>query len=469
MRTVGKITKTQSPEEFLLEQMRKILKNYGVQIVEQTRYTLTVVDPKNQRSERIKHLLEDFPDLKPSRFEARTGNPRDVIVNDMITIKFKNKDTYLSKSFRGTKRTISTESIQCWYLALFNYTDKKNIDIEVLPILKQYVDTPLITESDVLSFIEDPLNKSWIRVFKNTARVLIKQFKQREGLTFHRASEDINQIFSAFKQVNSVFRKFDNINKWSPADIYIFGPNYKESIEKLSEAQNFTELNSLMKDFFLQGTIVGVSLKKTNSPKINTYNLGNLVVEKLFYRYVGSKIITSENIFKSKSCYLYGQQKGKKKIYTIELRNDRDAIGHWMGELVGVVAMDGKIGGTLINKRVLRKYVLPSLLIPVNSYAQILKKSVPEAIKQFLSLCEKMNVNITLDDMIQFIRTYPPTNRSYPSGFVYWLYSKYLGMYFIYILEKVSSQTKDSIITDLINYSRAITPDSIPFLKTEVN
>ena len=122
------------------------------------------------------------------------------------------------------------------------------------------------------------LSDDWHESCVKGANELWKKFSElkNKGVKFHRGGAEVKYIEDAFKRVKKEEKVRIDINKWSPADIYVTTKNYKHKC--LDEENTLRGLNQCMMHRLIgegQGPIMfGVSLKKiTGKAKLSTKNV----------------------------------------------------------------------------------------------------------------------------------------------------------------------------------------------------
>ena len=98
----------------------------------------------------------------------------------------------------------------------------------------------------------------------------------------------MNNIDILFKYANNNDKKFGDINKWSPADIYFVSDDAKKEVQEvLNEAKSnksytFLQLNNLCNGLIKSGELLPLSLKKVENrePHIVKYNFNRSREEK---------------------------------------------------------------------------------------------------------------------------------------------------------------------------------------------
>ena len=104
----------------------------------------------------------------------------------------------------------------------------------------------------------------------------------------------MDNIDNLFKYANKNDKKFGDINKWSPADIYFVSDAAREEVQEqtdeanINESYTFLQLNRLCNNLIKRGELLPLSLKKVidGSPVIVKYNFNRSADEKLFSQMV---------------------------------------------------------------------------------------------------------------------------------------------------------------------------------------
>jgi hypothetical protein len=92
-----------------------------------------------------------------------------------------------------------------------------------------------------------------------------------KDIIYYRADNTGNNIMTKigklFSYANKREKFFGDINKWSPADIYLASVKADKEIEKqlkiAEKAYNFSQLNDCINDLIDKGELIGISLKKS--------------------------------------------------------------------------------------------------------------------------------------------------------------------------------------------------------------
>lgn len=157
----------------------------------------------------------------------------------------------------GTANTRATESAQCAYLqAIWDDMNTKFSPEDIAQaFLKCKVDA---TIDEVLLSDED-----WITSSIKVARSLHKAL-QKKTYVFHRGSAWVEALEAKFKELNRIEKAFSNVNKWTPADIWLISTDVQNKYD-IDGAKSIQYLNNELLKAFAERDIVGVSLKKVGN------------------------------------------------------------------------------------------------------------------------------------------------------------------------------------------------------------
>lgn len=194
--------------------------------------------------------------------------------------------------------TKAFESAQALFCAIADYLGsvkvKKVLNYETYPSYSIFKSsntklirdayTKIKTTGVSLDLIEKILNKDvdWYKSSINVAVKLIEEIEKidrdfakikRPGWTdfyYYRGAQGGKEVMENIEKLFSIANKkeklFGDINKWSPADIYLaskFAENkIKQVVDKLPLGFNFVNLNQLINSLIDSGDLLGVSLKK---------------------------------------------------------------------------------------------------------------------------------------------------------------------------------------------------------------
>ena len=274
------------------------------------------------------------------------------------------------------------------------------------------------------------------------AEVLYNEFG-RIQYQFHRGSAWVNALESVFKKLNAKEQVFSNLNKWSPADIYLIS-DIGARID-FSCIENITDLNKVLLDAFKTRDILGVSLKLLkSSAKISYHNIGETHPIIKF----GGVSLGQSGFFCSKDVIVYFGDSEK-----IQFRTFPETF---QGEIKGKNASHGKIGfGPL--SRILMDCQAPIILTPQTLKNQINENNPILFHKMFEVYCEHSNEKnqLTLDNFIA-------TCKSKGGA---WMYSKFFGLHLVNSI--LRSASADEFVSRCICYASSCGLMSAPFVKLQ--
>ena len=341
-----------------------------------------------------------------------------------------------SGSGGGAVNTAIAESSQCLFNSLAykvkgGEITEDDITDENLSKAYSFCDVTNSLE-EIKSFSQD---KSWLNTFITSANLLIKTFTGG-NYQFHRGSKFVENIYNAYKigaKQQSISMQSD---KWNPADIWLVDT----SILNHQFPTNLEELNADILNFFTEGTLIGVSLKKTSSSaKITFENVDKENLIKHTITQIDSKITN----------------KGGQIIYNsgkIYFRTYNFAT-NFAGEILGKTAAHGKIGMGPINDILKQNNFNP--LLPSKD-VKLLFDNRDE--KVFESLYNNFVVVEGDTNKDQFIESMQEKNIDY-------LVSKFLSLQLLSMLKKSSEEKSNEVLSDMLRYASSSTKISSAFAK----
>ena len=259
---------------------------------------------------------------------------------------------YLGKPIIGNKRPPNYPAFQREYGS-------------VISRVKSKVKTGSVTQKNIDDFLTK--NKDWYDSSINIANELFRATKTISRKTFNRikppgislfyvrgdkTSRDVmSDVATIWKYTNDYVKRknkdstqndltFNDLNKWSPADIYLVSQRGKmvmrqlasgsvisrgvkigkTKIDSLTNMQSFAVLNALMKQMIKDGDLLPLSLKKApdqKSVRIKTINFFENDVSKTLaknnIKYHGYIFSQTKDVFNSKDIYIKVTS-GKPKI-----------------------------------------------------------------------------------------------------------------------------------------------------------
>ena len=283
-----------------------------------------------------KVVLEKTPELV--KYVKEGGQPRGykfktVDGQDMTFTKLQKTDEFgggSRGSGGGSDSTRATESAQCVYLKAIWDDATTDFSPEVIRTAFQLVQTDA-TLKEVTDIPDE-----WVHSSRKTAEVLKKALGRRTGYEFHRGSSFVDKIEGKFKELNRKEKAFNNLNKWSPADIYIVDPTRITEYD-IDGAQSIDYLNNEMRRAYKARDIIGVSLKKVeNKPRIVQVNYKKPFEPPTFDKITYGK----RGFFKAKDGYIFFDKGGEIQFRTYPT---------FQCEIIGKTAKHGKVSEGMIS------------------------------------------------------------------------------------------------------------------------
>lgn len=357
----------------------------------------------------------------------------------------------------GSDITELVESAQCLYCALVFYVFKR-------PLKPKDIITPAQFERakqyiDVSANFDDMVNKlpeDWIKSSILGANMLYSKYRGEQYI-FHRGSSKVDTIENAFKAINRKEAAFGDINKWSPADIYMITRNFK--VTKLNDEETLKGLNGTMMYMFLSKDCVGVSLKKME--RRAQYSEINLVESKGTtgaVSYVDMTIKANERstIYDSMDIYIkYGP--GSKERIQFRSFGTGEGLTGYQAEVKGETANQGKASLGPVSY-IFKQHC--NIILPKSSdIARKVRIDDESICKGIYDMAKDLGVNN--------LPPYDEHKVRYQQQELKWRYSKYLGLLILTHLDAQTSATKDKIVKDIYYYASSKSSFSAVYAKIE--
>ena len=357
-----------------------------------------------------------------------------------------------SGSGGGAEETARNESSQCLYAALAWYVYGKQIPenqkITKADFTKAYAKCS--TTETLESMIDLP--EDWHKSSIWGANKLYTLYKGKT-YTFHRGSNYVDKIENTFKRINKVEGAFGNLNKWSPADIYMITEKGKTAIDNdISKATNLGDLNKRMIKHYKSGDVVGVSLKKIGTSAVK-FSENNIEPNKADVTYQSTQVVaeSKKSLFESMDIYLV-HSKGK-----IQFRSfGGTVLSGWQGEGKGATANQGKISLGPLNF-ILKQNGVPTL--PIDSASKATSPS-NAYFKQFYDAAKFIQAKGLAKTQKAFEADWKVADKP-------WRYSKYLGILLAERIARLSVSKRHKLMTDIYLYSASKSNFAGPYAKIE--
>jgi len=348
----------------------------------------------------------------------------------------------------GAALTKLAESSQALYAALaFNVLGRKITNKDISKDNFQRAVGTAITDENFDKMINS-LPDDWVNSSIAGANALYQKYSNKGKFTFHRGSQLVNQIEGAFTAINREEKAFGNLNKWSPADIYMI--SNQGAIQQLTAEKTLKGLNSKMFELIKSNQVIGVSLKKItgNSGRITEKNFpGDGKIISASYRGTTTK-------FDSMDGYI---QWGKSTTEKIQFRSfgGETSLTGWQGEIKGASANQGKVSLGPINY-ILKRHGLQQLPTSLES-AKLAEANTDAHCKQIATMMRTYGL---IDDVDATAQTIKSKSNKYR-------YSKYLVMQLLLTVQNATPQIQNEVVIDLYSYASSQASFSAPYIKME--
>jgi len=337
----------------------------------------------------------------------------------------------------GARATAIGESAQCLYLAA--HRDYKSTDFTAQDLSDGFSNCACDVK---LEEIRKELSEDWVKSSITGAKLLKGKINPTKNYTYHRGSSWVTALETQWKVINKKENVFSNINKWSPADIWIvengLSPDW-------TQFKNYVQLNDYIEKMFNEKRIMGVSLKKVVGAT-GRYSVKNLTgAVKKTYAYKGYTF--GKTFFSSKDWYI--EYEGGK----IQMRTFGPVPSSWQGEIKGQFANQGKVGGGVL-QNILKRVTGETCTTP--NTVKVDKKHLEKLYKYFNELTnERMDYEKFVSEV---------SKKTVDSG-VQWFYSKYLGAEICSVIN--SYKNPNDVTTEIISYASSQSSLSGVYAKVE--
>lgn len=345
----------------------------------------------------------------------------------------------------GAALTKLSESAQCMYAALAWKTNGKisNADVTCENFNDKKVKDRTLTDENYKAMCND-LPDDWINSCLAGGKKLYDSYRSGD-YTFHRGSPMVNQIEGHFKRVKKLEGVRMDLNKWSPADIYLVRKDFK--IGCLAEEKTILGLNACMQRELTAGKLIGVSLKKiTGTANLKPMNQSGTKPE---VKYDGFEL--SETSMDGYLKVKVGSSAAK-----IQFRSfgGETSLTGWQGEVKGASANQGKISYGPINL-ILRNHGVTQ--IKANASADAKKNDDAVATRIAEGMIDLGTLKGKAKDHLTMIKS--KSNK--------WRYSKLQVVQLLSIINGLSPSKRHQVMEDLFLYASSQSQYSAPYMKME--
>ena len=367
----------------------------------------------------------------------------------------------------GAKATEMFESAACWVTAVRFSMGNKNLAKDwgcsncAFRDVADRVDTTATME-EVCSFLQK--SPKWLDTSIATANTLYQTYKGGDYY-FYRGKGIVEGIEEHFKGVNRTTKQdpedsgFSNINKWTPADIYLCDKSTESKmLTSLKEQKRFGTLNTTMEKYLDDEDLVGVSLKSLKPGSTGTlkpFNKTGAVKERKTFRRAGVKD-GAKSLLSSMDVYLFGG-------FEIQFRATDTAGKTWQGEILGTEAKHGKLGGGVMDAILKKVYGKTKGLFKATGYdstkaiaaASKVPSSKLEMAEEISRIAKEHKIGPDYDTV-----SVDQISRQTPK----WVFSKFMGMTLVDVVYSNTNKRND-LMTAVYLYASSQSDNSAPYMK----
>ena len=263
--------------------------------------------------------------------------------------------------------------------------------------------------------------------------------------TFHRGSPMVNQIEGHFKRIKRLEGVRMDLNKWSPADIYLIRKDF--DIGCLAKEKTILGLNACMQRELSDGKLIGVSLKKiTGNARLKAMNQSGTAPE---VKYDGFELSPD-----SMDGYLKVKVAGSAAKIQFRSFGGNTSLTGWQGEVKGASANQGKISYGPIN-----------LILKNHSVTQIRANAAQDAKRNDDSVATQIAKGmIELGALSGKTKDHVMMIKSKSDK---WRYSKLQVVQLLSTIKSLSPEKRNQVMEDLFLYASSQSQYSAPYMKME--
>ena len=345
----------------------------------------------------------------------------------------------------GAALTKLSESAQCMYAALAwkNNGRITNEDVTCENFNDPKVKSKTLTDENYKAMCND-LPDDWINSCLEGGRRLYREYGSG-NYTFHRGSPMVNQIEGHFKRIKKLEGVRMDLNKWSPADIYLIRNDF--DIGCLAKEKTILGLNACMQRELEDGTLIGVSLKKiTSGARLKAMNQSGSKPE---VKYDGFELSPD-----SMDGYLKVKVGGSSAKIQFRSFGGETSLSGWQGEVKGASANQGKISYGPINL-ILRNHGVTQ--VKANAAADAKRNDDAVATQIAKGMIELGALSGKTKDHLLLIKS--KSNK--------WRYSKLQVVQLLSIVSGLANGKRDQVMEDLFLYASSQSQYSAPYMKME--
>lgn len=341
----------------------------------------------------------------------------------------------------GAALTKLTEASQCLYAGIAFGLKRHITNADITEENAKKFSSMFETDEKVDSMLND-LPDVWITSCVLGANKLWDTFGGKGKFVFHRGSKTVDEIENNFKRIKKLEGIRMDLNKWSPADIYIVSDKF--DITCLNKEKTILGLNQCMQERIENNTLIGVSLKKIiGTAKIDLKNVFKDM--KSTKKYEGYT-------YSDTSMDGYINISGGTKIQFRSFGGPNSLTG-WQGEVKGAQANQGKISLGPVNM-ILKNHGIST--IPTNASQRVKSKDRAKVYEEILEGYKKYS-SAGKEKVMDVIMKASDA----------WLYSKLQVTQLLDRIESVRGEKRDQLIEDLYLYASSQSKYSAAYYKLE--
>ena len=348
----------------------------------------------------------------------------------------------------GAAATKLGESAQALYAAMANNLGR-NITASDLTEANFNKAIDLAVTDEAFAKMKNELPDDWIKSSIAGANELRKRYKAKT-FEYHRGSAKVTLVENAFKQINKTERAFGDINKWSPADIYIIKKGFNPKV--LMDETTLKGLNQKMFELLSDNILIGVSLKKIESGS-GSISQKNFPTDR---KASSASFIKTSSTFDAMDGYVYWGSGANDRIQFRSFGTG-DGLTGWQGEVKGSSANQGKISLGPLNY-VLKSHGAGELPSSKDS-ARLAKENSDAHAKTIAKLMIDYKM-ISKKDEQATINTIKGKSEKYR-------YSKWLVLQLLIKMRDLDKKIADQVVQDMYLYASSQSSASAPYLKLE--
>jgi len=412
-------------------------------------------------------------------------NPVDAAAGDIIRLEIK---PTAGGSGAGAVETAKNESAQALFCALRwsrnQDLTEKNWSLEDLKTVYSancVLQPASLWSNDIEVLLT--VNPKWIESHIKGANEIYDKINSNKTYTFHRGSPLVKQIELTFSRCNKAYpgvRPFSDLNKWSPADIYIVSNEFTQTgLSDLTSSSSLEVLNQKMLQYYDSKDLIGISLKKIDGmARWSEKNHPKKPKDTSTVYFRGL-----EGTFKSIDIYV---KWGPANQDRIQFRNTGSSLS-WQGEIKGLSAAQGKIGGGIVDGYIEKLFPGKSLGVRTGNNSIKVKTNIKASAQQRQSVTEgiyedckylKPKFSNFLEDfdtsdkaksqlMTNIALGVPNPGEKAEDKPNSWRYSKYINLKLARIIESLSDEDRDKLVQAWYYYAASQSDLSAVYAKVE--